>query len=92
MKTSVEEIEERLKKVILERASQPIQADEIHSDVALVGEGLGLDSVALLEVVVGVEEEFDIILDDSALTVEQFQALGTLARYIQAQLEEQAAS
>jgi len=91
MTLSIEEVEERLKKVLLERTGH-LKAEEIHSGVALVGKGLALDSVALLEFIVGLEEEFDLILDDSALTVEHFEALGTLARYVRAQLQELRAS
>ena len=90
MTPTIGEIEERLKKVLLERTSRPLEPEEIHSDVALVGKGLALDSVALLEFVVGVEEEFEIILDDSALTIEHFEALSALARYVLAQLQAEA--
>jgi len=89
MSTSIEAIEERLKKVLIERTSSPLSTEEIRSDIALVGSGLALDSVALLEFVVGVEEEFSLIIDDSALTVQQFESLRTLANFIRAELETQ---
>lgn len=91
MSLAVEAIEDRLREVLLARASQPIDPAEITPDVALLGGGLKLDSVALLEFIVGVEEAFDIILDDSQLTVEHFAALRTLAEYIRVTLEAQAA-
>lgn len=59
-----------------------LEADQITSSVALVGEGLALDSVALLEFIAGVEEDFAIFLDDQELTVEHFESLRTLARYV----------
>lgn len=87
MPIPIEEIEARLKKVLLQRSTQPLNPEEITPDVPLVGKGLGLDSVALLELVVGLEEEFGILLDDSALTVERFESLGTLARYVHTVLD-----
>lgn len=87
MKVQIVEVEERLKKVLLQRSTQPLNPEEIKPDVPLVGKGLGLDSVALLELVVGIEEEFGIFLDDSALTIEHFESLGTLARYVQTVLD-----
>lgn len=89
MQIAIAEVEERVKKVLLKLSTQPLNPEEITSTVPLVSKGLRLDSVALLELVVGIEEEFGIFLDDSALTVEHFESLGTLARYIQAQLDGQ---
>lgn len=89
MSTPLEALEERLKKVLIERTNAAVPIDQIRSDIALVGSGLALDSVALLEFVVGVEEEFGLIIDDSALTVQQFESLRTLARFIQSELEAQ---
>lgn len=89
MSTPLEAIEERLKKVLIERTNAEMPVEQIRSDIALVGSGLALDSVALLEFVVGVEEEFGLIIDDSALTVQQFESLRTLASFIQSELESQ---
>lgn len=89
MSTPLEAIEERLKKVLIERTNAEVPIEKIRSDIALVGSGLALDSVALLEFVVGVEEEFGLIIDDSALTVQQFESLRTLAQFIQSELEAQ---
>lgn len=89
MSTALEAIEERLKKVLIERTNAEVPIEKIRSDIALVGSGLALDSVALLEFVVGVEEEFGLIIDDSALTVQQFESLRTLAKFIQGELEAQ---
>ena len=86
---SIEEIEQRLKQVLLQRTTVPLKADEITSEVALIGEGLGLDSVALLEFIVGLEDEFGIMLDDSTLTTAHFESLKTLARHVQTEIEAQ---
>ncbi len=92
MEPDIEEIETRLKSVLLERLELSLSPDEIKSDTALVGTGLALDSVTLLEFVVGVEDEFGIILDDSALTVSHFEALSALAQHVRTELAGQAAS
>jgi acyl carrier protein len=83
---SIADIECRLKKVLLSRLGDRVTADEIHSETPLVKNGLGLDSVALLQFVVGIEEEFDLMLDDSALTDEHFRSLSTLAGYVHGQI------
>ena len=86
MRASLTDIEHRLSKVLLERLGDRVTAEEIQSDVPLVKDGLGLDSVALLEFVVGIEEEFDLMLDDSAVTIEHFRTLGSLAAYLHEQI------
>jgi acyl carrier protein len=83
---SVADIECRLKNVLLSRLGDRVTADEIQSDTPLVKNGLGLDSVALLQFVVGIEEEFDLMLDDSALSEEHFRSLSTLAAYVHRQI------
>jgi len=85
-RASLTDIEHRLSKVLLERLGDRVTAEEIQSDVPLVKDGLGLDSVALLEFVVGIEEEFDLMLDDSAVTIEHFRTLGSLAAYLHEQI------
>jgi acyl carrier protein len=85
-RASLTDIEHRLSKVLLERLGDRVTAEEIQSDVPLVKDGLGLDSVALLEFVVGLEEEFDLMLDDSAVTIEHFRTLGSLAAYLHEQI------
>ena len=83
------EIEARLRKLIVVASSQEIRIDDIRPDVALVKEGLALDSVAVLQLLVGIEEEFELLLDDSTLTVAAFESIGTLARYVEARLSDQ---
>ena len=85
-RASLTDIEHRLSKVLLERLGDRVTAEEIQSEVPLVKDGLGLDSVALLEFVVGIEEEFDLMLDDSAVTIEHFRTLGSLAAYLHEQI------
>ena len=83
---SVADIESRLKKVLLARLGYRVMAHEIHSDTPLVKNGLGLDSVALLQFFIAIEEEFDLMLDDNALTKEHFRSLRTLASYLHEQI------
>ena len=79
---SLHDVERRLKKVLVSRMAQHLNPDDIQSDTPLMKKGLALDSVALLEFVVGIEEEFGIFLDDNALSAEHFQTLDTVARFV----------
>jgi len=43
---------------------------------------LGLDSICLLELIVELEEKFNIVFEDDELVVENFQTLSALVSYI----------
>ncbi len=53
-------------------------------DVPLVEDGLNLDSVQLLELLVGVEDAFGITIEDEELSLDLFATIGSLARFVQA--------
>ncbi len=61
----------------------------VDSNTPLLGRGIGLDSVETLTLVAGIEEAFDIQIDDADLTVELFKSLGTLAEYVLQKIAEQ---
>lgn len=76
-----------IRKVLIERIHPGLASQELTPETPLLGQGLGLDSVAVLELVTGLEEELDLVVPDQKLSAEVFRTIGTLARF----LEEQAA-
>jgi len=75
-------IEERIKKVLLGKALKNIDPKEIANSSQLIEFGVGLDSVATLELVVALEEEFQIQIDESEISAETFQTINSMARHI----------
>jgi len=67
----------------------PAILSTVDSNTPLLGRGIGLDSVETLTLVAGIEEAFDIQIDDADLTVELFKSLGTLAEYVLQKITEQ---
>jgi acyl carrier protein len=67
----------------------PAILSTVDSNTPLLGRGIGLDSVETLTLVAGIEEAFDIQIDDAGLTVELFKSLGTLAEYVLQKITEQ---
>ncbi|MBW2006679.1 MAG: acyl carrier protein [Deltaproteobacteria bacterium] len=43
---------------------EDVTAEEIGNDSPLFGDGLGLDSIDALELVVAIEKHFDVIIED----------------------------
>jgi len=56
---------------------------EIQEGEPLFGEGLGLDSLDALELVVAIEKHFGVVIENEEQGKEAFVSLRALARYIQ---------
>jgi acyl carrier protein len=62
--------------------------DSINAGTALLGEVPELDSLAVVELAVALEERFGIVIDDDDFTGEIFDTVGTLAAFIDAKTRE----
>ena len=82
-------LRERLKQVIIERLKlTELTPDMIEDEAPLFGEGLGLDSVDALELVVVIEKEFGIRIEDGDATREAFSTVTSLAEFVSAELSQ----
>ena len=72
-----------LKKLIIERLKlEEIKVEDIDTDAPLFGEGLGLDSIDALELVIGLEKEYGVVIPDAEVGRKVFQSVRTIAQYI----------
>jgi acyl carrier protein len=81
-------IEDRVKQVIIRKLSLEVDPDEIGDDDQLFGGGMGLNSMATIEIIVGLEEEFEIEVPDEDLRVELFDSVKTMADYVRGVISE----
>lgn len=79
-------VETRLKKMIVERLFMRIDPENLEVDKSLIDE-YGVDSVSLLELVVGLEEEFGIAVDDEDFNVEHFETVAALADFVRQKMK-----
>jgi acyl carrier protein len=56
--------------------------ETIDADAPLFGEGLGLDSIDALELVLGLEKEYGVIIPDAEVGKQVFQSVKTIAQFI----------
>ena len=64
-----------------------ISSHDIETDAPLFGDGLGLDSVDALQLVVGMENTFGVVVPDAAVGSQVFRSVRTMAAYIAAHME-----
>ena len=74
---------EKIKQLIIQRLKLVDMTPEmIESEAPLFGEGLGLDSIDALELVLGLEKEFGVIIPDAEVGRKVFQSVKTMAQYV----------
>lgn len=77
--------ETALAALIVQTLNLEVEAAAIDPDGALYGEGLGLDSIDMLEISLAVSQQYGVKLRaDDKDNVENFQSLRMLNRFIQA--------
>ena len=68
--------------MLIETFDLELESNEITDDMSIVGEGLQLDSVDVLEIVVQVEKRFKIKIKNEDVKPVNFKAVNTLTQLI----------
>lgn len=80
------ELQREVAQLLIECLNLDVTADEISADAPLYGDGLGLDSIDVLEIALTVSKRYGVQLQaDSADNTHIFGSLRRLADYIAAQ-------
>lgn len=77
----MEEIESRLKEIVMDRLN--VDEEQIKPEASFV-EDLGADSLDIVELIMGIEEEFDIEIPDE--DAEKLTSVGEALNYIKNKL------
>jgi len=80
---STEQLAPRVKDLIVRRLKLEIDPASIQDDAPLFGDGLGLDSIDALELVLGLEQEFGIKVQDEEVGVKAFASVTALCDFIE---------
>ncbi|MBI3398661.1 MAG: acyl carrier protein [Deltaproteobacteria bacterium] len=70
--------------MLVRRLKLKMAAHDIKNDALLFGEGgIGLDSIDALELVVGLQKEFGVVISDKAVAEKVLISVNTIAEFIE---------
>ena len=82
--TTDDALRSEIKQALVRSLRLPIAATDIADDIPLFGEGLGLDSIDVLELVLELERTFGASITDEETGKEVLRTVNTIAEFIQA--------
>lgn len=85
------DVAQRAKEILVDGLRLDIAPEDIVDGDPLFGEGLGLDSIDVLEFVQLVEEEFGIPISDEEVVREAFSSISSLTDFLLARIDTKAA-
>jgi acyl carrier protein len=78
-----ETLKSELKILIIETLRlEDVKPEFIKDEDPLFGEGLGLDSIDALELVVAIEKHYGVLIEDEEVGVEAFASIDALADFV----------
>lgn len=75
-------VEDRMRRVLRDVLQLGSRAATLESRSPLLGSLPELDSMAVASVLTGIEDEFDITIEDDEISAEMFETLGTLCDFV----------
>jgi acyl carrier protein len=80
----MQEIIQKLKELLITRLKLKLTTEQISEETQLFGpDGLGLDSIDVLELVIGIRKEFGVEIADRQTAEKIFITIGSIARFIE---------
>ena len=82
MTISLDNLKTEIKQAIVRSLRLPITPQDIGDATPLFGEGLGLDSIDVLELVLEIERSFGVTIGDEQTGMKVLRSVDTIAEYI----------
>ena len=75
-------LEDQVKEAIVRCLRMPIKPDEIEAKMPLFGEGLGLDSIDAIEIVLELQRSFGVVVSDEQMGQRVLRSVRTIVDFI----------
>ena len=85
-------LQDQIKQLIVTRLKLEIEPGEIDVAAPLFGDGLGLDSIDALELVLGIEQEFGVKIEDQEVGGRALSSVESLTEFLSAKMRGAAAN
>ena len=82
MSTESDSFKTEIKQAIIRSLRLPLTVDDIGDTTPLFGEGLGLDSIDVLELVIEIERTFGARIEDEKTGMDVLRSVDTIAAFI----------
>lgn len=76
-------LEDQVKTAIVRCLRMPITPDEIQAEMPLFGDGLGLDSIDALEIVLELQRSFGVVVNDEQMGQRVLRSVRTIVDFIE---------
>lgn len=80
--TDITTLRSEIKQLIVDRLKLEVEPASIQDDQPLFGDGLGLDSIDALELVLGVEQAFGVKIEDEEMGAQALSSVNSLAEFV----------
>ena len=80
------EVLEAIKEELVERLELEVEPEDIDDDTFLFGGGLQLDSIDSMEIIIGMQARFDVMIEED--DIEPLRTINTLADFVIANRED----
>ena len=84
-------LRQEIKQAIVRSLKLPMMPEEIGDSTPLFGEGLGLDSIDVLELVLEIERTFGVAITDERTGTQVLRSVDSIAEFIEAERAQRSA-
>lgn len=82
----MDEMKKKIREILSVRLKLAAAVEKIGDETPLFGpDSLGLDSIDALELVLGLQKEFGIVIEDRSVAVKVLASINTIAEYVEFQ-------
>jgi len=86
--TGSDALKQQIKQLIVERLKLEVAPDAIEDAQPLFGDGLGLDSIDALELVLGIEQAFGVKIEDEEMGEQALSSVNAIAEFVVAKRDQ----